>query len=125
MPNTTILVVENDYPVLDMLRDLFQSEGYRVLTAAHGAQVLTTLESDPPRLIIVELTIPPMGAPELLRSLQARGFLPGIAVIVTTWLQVPLQQTRQLPVDYVLPKPFHIRELLRVVAELMQLPHGP
>jgi DNA-binding response OmpR family regulator len=70
--DSTILVVEDDRNLLDTLKYNFVKEGYRVVTAADGAEAIETARREKPALIILDLMLPRMSGLEVCRILRDR-----------------------------------------------------
>jgi CheY-like chemotaxis protein len=118
MPNTErILVVEDNREAQEGLYTLLFREGYSVLTADNGEQALDLLERGiHPRLIIMDLVLPKVTGPDLLRHIQADPVLRPTRVIVITAMN---PEDVQVTADHVLYKPIDVSVLLSTVAELM------
>ena len=71
IPIPTVLVVNDDEALREMLSDALQSEGYAVLTAANGAEALAILEATRPALILADVLMPVMDGPTFLRAYRA------------------------------------------------------
>ncbi len=75
-----ILVVDDEPVIRDVLCALFETEGYRVRTAADGLAALDMLADEPPDLVIADIIMPRLDGWGLLKSLHER--YPGIPVIL-------------------------------------------
>ena len=71
MNNHTILAVNNAPSQLELLTSVLGEAGYRVLTAANGAEGLDTARRELPDLIISDVMMPVMGGIELCRRIRA------------------------------------------------------
>ncbi len=80
---STVLVVEDQGDSLDMMRQMLEALGIRVLAAEDGRQALTLLEEEAPDLILCDLLMPRVDGftlVERLRSDPHRRATPAIAV---------------------------------------------
>ncbi len=77
-----ILVADDDFHIVKFLENILHSEGYRVSAALDGFKALELFHSDPPDLAMVDLWMPEMSGPELMRYL--RKHRPGLPIIVIT-----------------------------------------
>lgn len=120
---TTILVVEDEPDVLDLVAFHLDRAGYRVIRAETGATALAEIERSHLDILILDLMLPDMSGLDILKGLQQdrRGLpLPFPVIILSARASV---EDRVLglelgAIDYV-PKPFSPRELvLRVRAVL-------
>ena len=82
MASPSILVVDDDQAVCQMLAQFLLDQGYQVTTAHSGLEALTQAQAERPDLILLDLRMPGMDGIECLRELKART--PQIPVIVAT-----------------------------------------
>lgn len=110
----TILVVEDDVPVGDMLEEILQST-YNVVRAYSGSEALLAAKAQEPDLVLLDLMLPGKSGEEILEDL-----LP-TPVIVVSAKPDPEEKADLLfrgASDYV-TKPFYPKELLaRIAAQL-------
>lgn len=104
----TILLIDDDKYINDMLFDLLTREGYKVLRAFSGKEALTTLSSSSPDLVLLDLMMPDLSGERVLPEIG------GIPIIVMsarcdTGSKVDLLMSGAS--DYV-TKPFDTKELL-------------
>jgi two-component system cell cycle sensor histidine kinase/response regulator CckA len=80
----TILVVEDEELLLDLLKEMLEDEGYRVLTAADGPQAidLYRAEKENVSLVLSDMGLPGMGGWEVLRQLKSIN--PSVKVILSS-----------------------------------------
>jgi CheY-like chemotaxis protein len=80
----TILVVEDDRPVLDALDEKFTREGFRILRARNGAEGIDALCAEQPDLILLDIVMPVMDGITMLRRLKENDRNKDIPVLVLT-----------------------------------------
>jgi DNA-binding NtrC family response regulator len=110
----TLLIVEDDARLRDILALAFSNEGYAVLTAKNGAEALTRCDSYPISLVVSDVRMPVLDGYGLLDGLRSRGnHLPVILMSATgDPACVP-------PCVDALTKPFDIDELFALVASAL------
>jgi CheY-like chemotaxis protein len=114
MDQMPILIVEDDEPVRDAMRDILEDEGYSITCAVNGEEALRVLAADPrPRLILLDLMMPVMNGWELLRALRASATLAGIPVVVLSSLS-GAEAPAGVPA---VKKPISVQALLRLVED--------
>lgn len=119
---TTILLIDDEIEVRATVSRLLQRAGYEVVTAANGAEALSTARFVRADLIITDLLMPEKEGFETIAELR-REFpeLPVIAVsgggVVDPGSYLTLAQ--KLGADRALAKPFGFQELLSAVRELL------
>jgi twitching motility two-component system response regulator PilH len=113
----TVLVVEDETDIAEVVGTVLETEGYDVVYAANGEEGLAAL-GDEPDLVLVDSTMPVLGGRAMVRAMQAdpkRASIPVMmmsgAVSVEEGLTVPL-----------IRKPFEIEELLRKIERLIGRP---
>jgi CheY-like chemotaxis protein len=117
----TLLLVDDEPQVCEMLRVSLECLHYRVLTAANGAEALVVYEryKDAIALVLTDLVMPVMGGVELCRALWQRNS--GVKILVMT--ACPLGEARQAFQEERLLgwlyKPFALAELAQAVRRVL------
>lgn len=123
----TVLVIEDEPDVADLLRLNLTKAGFRVIEAQDGLSGLKTARESRPDAIILDLMLPEMRGEEVCKQLKARESTASIPVIMLTAKVQPAERVAGLELgadDYV-AKPFSPRELvLRLQAVLRRLEAG-
>ena len=78
----TVLVVEDDPVILRLLEVNFELEGFRVLTAADGAQGIEIVRAERPDVIISDIMMPRVSGLELVQAVRADAELAGTPIIL-------------------------------------------
>jgi CheY-like chemotaxis protein len=80
-----VLIVDDEREIRESLEELFQDEGYAVVSAGTGAEALDRLrEGELPCAVILDLLLPVMSGPEVYQTMQRDPRLVGIPVIIIT-----------------------------------------
>jgi DNA-binding NtrC family response regulator len=120
----TILVVDDDPEIRQLLCDLLESGGYKTLVAADGEEALLRLEDREVDLVLSDDKMPGMSGRELLWECGRR--CPGLPVVLLTgYGTVPeaVDAIKGGAADYLL-KPFDGRELLGKIASILVTSDG-
>jgi CheY-like chemotaxis protein len=112
----SVLVVDDDPDIREIVADVLAIEGYSVATAANGVAALEILRTRRPRLILLDLTMPVMGGVEFRHVQMENLELAAIPTVVLTARSNPGNQVGKLSVRGCLAKPIRLDELLRIVA---------
>ena len=113
----TILVIDDDGDLLDVLRDVIEGEGYRAVTAQSGEDALTLLrEGEKPCVILLDLKMPGMGGEEFRRRQLADPRLADVPVVGFTGLADGEASARRLALASYLRKPVKLHHLLETIA---------
>lgn len=116
MSKGTILVVDDEREVRQMLAEFLESRGYRVALAGNGREALAAVEHEVPDLVLMDVRMPEMDGEDALKLLGARQ--PGLPVVMVTAnadSAVTARLLRLGAVDYV-PKPFDLEYLYQAVS---------
>lgn len=119
---STILVIDDEPQILNMLQKMLELEGYTVLTAADGKQGLRACEKNPIDLVITDVVMPEVEGLEVIMSLKKS--YPTIKIIAISG------GARIQPGDYLnmaeifgaqrtFTKPFERQAMLDAVKELL------
>jgi CheY-like chemotaxis protein len=113
----TILLVEDNDDVREMMALALELAGHVVWLAANGRDALARLNEDGPLpcLILMDLMMPVMNGWELRAALRGDPRLAGIPVVVVSALNAELAQ--RVPGTEFLPKPVDIDRLLDIVCD--------
>jgi DNA-binding response OmpR family regulator len=123
-PPHHILVVDDDPYILHLSAEVLIRRGYEVNAAADGAAAWELLNADRYDLLITDHNMPRLTGVELVKKLRsARMALP--VILITGRLPAEaLAQTPSLQLTAVLPKPFSIVELLKMVEVVLRAEGG-
>lgn len=115
----SILVVDDDLHILEVLEARLSSAGSQVLKAPGAREALEVLRAQPVDLMISDMKMPGMNGMDLLE--EVRSFLPELPIIfLTAYGTIPdaVLAVKAGAVDY-LTKPFDGRDLLKKVSEVL------
>jgi DNA-binding response OmpR family regulator len=115
----TILIVEDDRNIGNLVRTYLERDGYRVVWVRSGEDGLVELERQRPGLVVLDVGLPGIDGFEVCRRIRARGETP---VIMLTARDEELDRVLGLELgadDYV-PKPFSPRELVARVKAVLR-----
>ncbi|RFT16263.1 MAG: Response regulator of zinc sigma-54-dependent two-component system [Candidatus Saccharicenans subterraneus] len=119
----TLLIIDDEKGLLEVLNVVFRKEGYEVKTATSGAEGLDILNSKSVDLVITDIRMPHISGMEVLRYVKENQ--PEIPVIVITAYGSIAQAVEALKagaLDYIV-KPFDVEELKILVARGLERKH--
>lgn len=111
----TILVVDDEPAIRDVLLEILRDEGYGTVAAQDGLSALDLLEGMEIDLVIIDTMMPRRGGVELLQSMRGDPRLRDVPAILMSAAARP--QLDGLGVSVFLPKPFELDDLLDAVSE--------
>ena len=117
----TILVVDDEQSIVEVLTDVLEYAGYRVLSAANGQAALTCLEQTPVDLVLSDVMMPQMDGRTLCQRIQTNPAHRRLPVILMSAARSGLKLEG---CDYaaLLGKPFEIDEVIRLVKGVLGTP---
>jgi DNA-binding response OmpR family regulator len=115
--STTVLVVDDEPIVREVVVSYFRREGYRTLEAGDGDSARRRLEEEPPNLVVLDLMLPGTDGLELCRWIRARSELP---VIMLTARGDEADRIVASGADDYVTKPFSPRELAARVRTVLR-----
>ena len=116
----TILVVDDDPDIRQVLCEAFESEGFRVATAVNGMQALHRVRDAAPDAIVLDISMPIMGGDDFLYAWRAGVETLGVPVVAISAAYTTLRPSA-MGVEAFFPKPFDIDLLVRHVTDLLAL----
>ena len=120
MSDATILIVDDDDVLGQILTRVLTQRGYKVERATDAAQALQMAREHPPQLGLLDLCLPDQDGVELARKL--RGQVPGLPLILMTAYPLSLRDHPERTNGFarVLTKPLNLQELRQAVEAALQ-----
>jgi DNA-binding response OmpR family regulator len=115
----TVLVVDDEDIVRDVVVRYLERDGYRTLEAADGEEALRLLEAESPALVVLDVMLPRRGGLEVARWIRARSDLP-IIMLTARGEEADRIVGLELGADDYVTKPFSPRELAVRVRNLLK-----
>ena len=109
----TVLIVEDDAGVAQMLDDLLSDAGYHVLLAGDGQEGMAQAVREQPAVVLSDFMMPGMDGGQLIGKLRAHPRTRGIPVVLMSSLP---QARNRVPDVLFLQKPFDIDDVLALLA---------
>jgi DNA-binding response OmpR family regulator len=120
----TIVVVEDDSNIADLLDMYLRREGFRVLQASTGQAGLEAIQREHPRMAILDLSLPGgMDGLELCRRLRAASPLP-VLILTARDSEVDRVLGLEMGADDYVTKPFSPREVVARVKAILRRAEG-
>ncbi|MEE0133163.1 MAG: response regulator transcription factor [Treponema sp.] len=118
----TILVVDDELPIIELIQYNLKKEGFSVLTAEKGAQALELARSENPDLIILDLMLPDMGGFDICRILRNDTSTAHIPIIMATakTSDSDIVSGLELGADDYITKPFSPKVLVARVKSVLR-----
>ncbi|HJV08702.1 MAG TPA: response regulator transcription factor [Acidimicrobiales bacterium] len=125
MTPATVVVVEDDQNIADLVELYLRQEGFRVVQAGTGERALQAVSDQRPRMVILDVGLPGgMDGLEVCRRLRAGGDVP-ILMLTARDGEIDRVLGLELGADDYLTKPFAPRELVARVKAILRRTEGP
>jgi DNA-binding response OmpR family regulator len=116
----TILIVDDDPLIVELLSESLGDEGYTVQVAYTGEAALAAMRAEPPDLLLLDFRLPGMNGLAVVQAARAQGL--DMLPIVLMTADDPMQVRQQIgAVDGYMFKPFDIQELIDCVARCLRV----
>jgi CheY-like chemotaxis protein len=112
-PTATVLVVDDEPAIREVIATLLEDEGYLVRHAKDGLEALDAINENRIDLIVSDVVMPRLDGASLVRRLRRRGHLMPVVLMSAVYADVDLPGVRFVP------KPFEIDRLLGTVASAL------
>ncbi|NQD79321.1 response regulator transcription factor [Phytopseudomonas seleniipraecipitans] len=116
---TTILIVDDEYLIADILGYAMEDEGYMVVKASNGRRGLEVLDRERPELVITDFMMPIMDGLEFARAIRARAPSVDLPIILMSGAQGSVGRSSPELFAAVFDKPFDINQVIAKVKELI------
>jgi len=113
-----VLVIEDDYDLLYMIKKLLELNGFKVLTANTGREAKRKFRKYSSRIrsVILDLTLPDQDGKYICQEIRRK--YPELSIIITSGSEDQLQKSEleEIGIDAYLRKPFDLNDLLKFVS---------
>jgi CheY-like chemotaxis protein len=115
----TVLVVDDEFGIVDVLETILTDEGYRVLTACNGKQGLVRLAEEKPEVILLDFMMPILGGGDMPRAMALEPAYQRIPVIMMSSLSERVVAERCRGYAGFLHKPFRVAAVLSTIGRVL------
>jgi two-component system KDP operon response regulator KdpE len=118
-PGTTILIVEDDPNIVDLMRSNLVVRGFHTVVSTDGSRALNMLETERPDIVLLDLMLPAIDGFELCRQMREQSNV-GLIVVSARGGDRDKVAALNLGADDYMTKPFSIEELLARIAATLR-----
>jgi two-component system response regulator VicR len=117
---TTILIVDDEYLIANILGFALEDEGYMTVIASNGQKALEVLTRERPELVITDFMMPVMDGLEFAETVRRRDdVFKELPILLMSGAQASIGEKRPDLFIKVFPKPFDIAALIDAVKALV------
>ena len=115
----TVLVVDDEFGIAELIEAVLSDEGHRVLTAANGRRGLDMMAGQAPDLVFLDYMMPVLDGAGTLRGMAENSALGSVPVVMMSSMPESSVAERCAGYAAFLRKPFKIAELVRLAERLI------
>jgi CheY-like chemotaxis protein len=119
LKNATILLVDDELDLLEIMAEWFRREGCRVLTAENGRDALDLSQQNPVDAVVSDIRMPVMDGVALLRSLKSAHSTKPSVIFISGFSDIEPRDAHDLGVEAMIPKPVERKHLISVVSRIL------
>ena len=123
-----ILVVDDDAPILGLMRSVLKEFGFQPSTACSGEEALARAREARPDLVLLDYQMPGMTGAEVISRLRGETLAVGVPILILSGHRMTSQEVKDLGADGAVTKPFDLQVLLGTIrshlAQHVQLNSG-
>jgi CheY-like chemotaxis protein len=118
----TILIVDDEFGVLEVLEFILSDAGFTVVSAINGREALTRLEQTSPDLAIVDFMMPILDGNAVIKAIRSDDRLRDIPIILASALPEKTIRERCDGYTTFLRKPYKTEQLMEEISKLLDRP---
>lgn len=118
-----ILIVDDEKPIVEILKYNLEKEGFRVVTAFDGEEALKMAEAENPDLILLDIMLPVKDGFTVCREIRAKTDVP-IIMLTAKEMEMDKVHGLELGADDYVTKPFSAREVTARVKAILRRTRG-
>lgn len=114
-----ILVVDDDLPILALMRTLLREFGFEAVTAESGEEAIAAMRARRPSAVLMDRNMPGMSGDELIRTLRSEPGFDSLPILILSGQAVSSDELAALGADGAIMKPFDVTELIKQIRALV------
>lgn len=111
---TRILIVEDDQPIAQLMREVLEDEGYQITVARTGHEGLHQLAQATPALVLCDVMLPELDGWHFCREMQAQPAYQHVPIVLTSAASI-VDPPGDCQYTMFLPKPFTVETIIATV----------
>jgi DNA-binding response OmpR family regulator len=107
-----ILVVDDDLPILTLMRNVLREFGFEARVANTGAAALEAVRETMPDLVLLDKNMPGMSGTDVIQALRTEGGIAHVPVVILSGEPVDPEEIARLGAVGAVMKPFDVMDLV-------------
>lgn len=123
MKEKTIMLVDDEEDILNLIEDLLEPESYKIVKAQSGAEALKKLKKIKPDLALIDFFMPGMSGRELCEKIRTDSKLKNIKIAFLTiakFSKSGIERLKRMNVLDCIKKPFDNEDLIKRIKKLVK-----
>jgi two-component system alkaline phosphatase synthesis response regulator PhoP len=120
MSKQTILIVDDESSIIELVRIYLEQEGYRILSAMDGFQAIKRISEEKPDLVVLDVMLPELNGLDVCKNLRSQGNQVPIIMLTARDDDIDKILGLELGADDYMTKPFNPRELMARIKAILR-----
>lgn len=116
----TVLIVDDEFGVAEVLELILEDEGYRVVSAANGRQGLERLREETPDLVLLDFMMPILDGPGTLNAIRGDPSFARTPVVMMSSMDEVTVRERCERYQSFLRKPFRVADVIMAISKALR-----
>lgn len=116
----TVLIVDDESDVRELLGDILRQEGVTPVYASTGRGLIELIDSVVPDLIVLDLLLPGEHGLDLVAMIKKRFFIPTVIISGVYNLKEIQPQLETIPVEGFLEKPIDVKKFRHIINQILR-----
>ncbi len=112
-----ILIVDDDRPILALMRNVLKEFGFQAVTAESGQQAIDAARKQRPALVLLDKNMPGMTGGEVIRNLREEPGLEKLPILILSGERLSRSELAELGADGAVQKPFDVVGLIEQIRQ--------
>lgn len=117
--NPIILVVDDDGPILALMRNLLKEFGFQAVTAETGKQAIDAARQQRPALVLLDKNMPGMSGVEVIRTLRGEPGCEKLPILILSGERLSRGELAEFGADGAVQKPFDVAKLIEQIRQYL------
>jgi len=118
----TILVVDDDAPIVTLMRSILREFGFDPVTATSGAEAIEMARDNPPALVLLDKNMPGMNGADVARALRADPAFERLPILILSGEPMSAAELAEMKADGAVMKPFDVTALVEQIRKYVNNP---
>jgi DNA-binding response OmpR family regulator len=119
MSKPIVLVIDDDEPILLLMRRVLQQFHFEAMIASSGARAVEMARSHTPDVVLIDMKMPGMNGEETIGALRREAGLESVPIFILSGAPVERSEVRRIGAAGAISKPFDLVELVRRIREAL------